>query len=172
MKKIYYSQDEAKQAVKDIMAENANYTVKNGSLELDYDMEESDSFRELVHGWSGETAAYVIEDENGETVARIGYWGTESVELARARRDVDGAVATWNADPFSVEGESIEGVAEFITREDVDEKVINDSDVDEEEWANLAAKLDLNPDDTYVIHTFTARNHTEQLIICYEEDHQ
>ncbi len=172
MKKIYYSQDEAKQAVKDIMSENANYTVKNGSLELNYDMEESESFSELVKDWAGETSAYIVEDENGQNVATIGYWDSESVELARARRDVSGAVATWNADPFAVEGESIEEVAQFITREDVDETVINDSNVDEEEWADLSAKLDLNPEDTYVIRVFASRNHTEQLIICYEEDHQ
>lgn len=172
MKKIYYSENEAKQAAENIMNENANYTMKTGSMDLGNGEEESESFASLVGTASGETAAYVIEDERGQIVAKFGYWDTESVELAQARKAVEGAVATWNADPFCVEGEIVEDVAEFISREDVDEKVVNDSDVDEEEWANLAAMLDLNPGDMTVLHIFESRDNTERLYLCHAEDHE
>ena len=170
MKKIYYSQNEAKQAVNEMLNENSNYRVKNSSFEMDYDVEQSDSFSELVNSWAGEVSAYEISDEAGQTVAKIGYWDTESVELARARRDVYGAVATWNADPFAVEGNSVEEVAEFIVRNDVSEQTINEGDVNDDEWASLLSLLDLEVGDTSVVHVFCELNGNEQLTLCYSQD--
>ena len=170
MKKIYYSQNEAKQAVNEMLTENSNYSVKNSSFEMDYDVEQSDSFSELVNSWAGEVSAYEISDEAGQTVAKIGYWDTESVELARARRDVYGAVATWNADPFAVEGNSVEEVAEFIVRNDVSEQTINEGDVNDDEWASLLEELDLEVGDTSVVHVFCELSGNEQLTLCYSQD--
>lgn len=171
MKKIYYSQSEALEAALELKKENPNYTVLSGkTLDLDYDIEQSDSFSELVKNWAGEVAAYEVLDEKGQTVAKIGYWDTESVELARARRDVYGAVATWNADPFSVEGESIEEVAQFITRDDVSEQTVNEGDINEDEWAGLLGQLDLEVGDTSVVHVFRELNGNEQLVLCYSQD--
>lgn len=171
MKKIYYSQSEALEAALELKKENPNYTVLSGKfLNLDYDVEQSDSFSELVKSWSGEVAAYEVLDERGQIVAKIGYWDTESVELARARRDVYGAVATWNADPFNVEDEYLEGVAEFVSRDDVSEQVINEGDINDDEWERLLGLLDLEVGDTSIVHVFRELNGNEQLTLCYSQD--
>jgi hypothetical protein len=71
---IFYSQEEAKKAANEMIAANPSYTIVSGEIDDKADAEESDSFRELVGSWSGEVAAFQVEDERFQIAAKFGYW--------------------------------------------------------------------------------------------------
>lgn len=71
---IFYSYEEAKKAANEMLAANPSYTIVCGAIDDRADAEESDSFRELVGSWSGEVAAFRVEDERFQIVAKFGYW--------------------------------------------------------------------------------------------------
>ena len=178
MKKIYYSQSEALEAALELKKENPNYTVLSGkSLDLSYDVEQSDSFSELVKDWAGEVSAYKVLDERGQIVATIGYWDTESVELARARRDVKGAIANWGDGVFTVDDDdSADEIAQFITRIEVEESILREGDLYDGHWASLLGELDLKVGDISIIHVFNTRDdyrddyEYRRLVLCYAQD--
>lgn len=77
MKKIYYFKSEALKAAEEMKAENANYTIRKGMIDTVCDVEESDSFSQRVGSLSGETSAFVVEDENFDIVAKFAWWTDE-----------------------------------------------------------------------------------------------
>lgn len=71
---IFYSYEEAKKAANEMIAANPSYTIANGAIDDKADAEESDSFREKVGSWSGEVAAFQVENERFQIAAKFGYW--------------------------------------------------------------------------------------------------
>lgn len=167
-KRIYYTRDEAQAAAEAFIQENGG-RIDRQTATIDHKargLEESDSFTANVPSWSGEAPAVRVVDSHGQTAALFGYWTTESKAYADALARSRSAVAAWNSDAFCVEGESAEGVAAFMARPDVEEWTYKPGELEPEDWATLAAWLDLEPEDPAAIHQFVARD-GERLTICF-----
>ena len=75
-KVVYYTMAEAKEAAQNYAQEYGG-TIARERTEIEHfarDLEESDSFQAALESWSGSVPAFLVEDEDGTTIGKFGWW--------------------------------------------------------------------------------------------------